>query len=453
MEHHIVISEEIIQEQTNKSKEGNIKGNRGGEAMEGKSSDHRVDQAKEYYEKKMRVTKPIALDDLFKRRSLKPGDPEIEVRSVLLYGNPGAGKTCITKVIAHKWALGEMAQEFKAVYVVPARILNTTELAEQKLSRLEGAISKICFCGSPNAFKYEDLLLQVEDDLNDPSTLLVLDGLDEANDHTRELVSTVWKRSCKVLLLSRPYNMRDLETRVDIQVECLGFNDEQLRDYIKSELSEKEAPKFIRSLYKNTAMWEMAHVPVTAHILCSLSKEHGDSFEKEGKGTTTFQIYNEMANYVWKRFEEKPAGKNIKKVELFRDLEKIAFESLRIGKIYMYERFVMLHATSKNAAQTFKESGLLLFVLEGKQYQFPHLTFQEYFAGRYIARMLKQKGSDEETRVLDFIHKGKYDKKHDLMLTFAMHAFAESRNKQALKELLSIVDTQPVEVLGVRHLF
>ena len=369
---------------------------------------------------------------------------------MLLYGNPGSGKTCITRVVAHKWALGEMAQDLSAVYVVPVRVLNGVESRGRKLTTLEEAITQICFHDSQHPFEYEDLLPQVEHDLADPSTLLMLDGMDEANEYARELVSAVWKRSCKVLLLSRPYNMRDLETRVDVQVECLGFNDEQLRDYIRSELSEDEAPRLISSLEKAAAMWEMAHTPVTAHILCSLSKERGGAIE-EGKRANTFQIYNDMANYVWKRFEEKRAEGKVQKVELFQDLERIAFEALRKGLILIHERFVMEHATSKNAARTFKESGLLLLVLEGKEYQFPHLTFQEYFAGRYIARVLRQKGSDEKTRVLDFIRGGKYDGKHALTLTFAMHAFARGRNRHALEELISIVDEKPVEVLGIRH--
>ena len=451
MRHHIVICDEIIKEQGFKSKDGMDKTIQRMKKGEKRSSSRRRDQAKEHYENKTRVTKPIALEDLFKRRSLKPGDPESEVRSVLLYGNPGCGKTCITRVIAHKWALGEMAQDLSAVYVVPVRVLNSVASREQKLTRLEEAISQICFRGSQHAFEYEDLLSQVEHDLADPSTLLMLDGLDEANDYARELVSTIWKRSCKVLLLSRPYNVRDLETRVDVQVECVGFNDEQLRDYVRSELSEDEGPKLISSLENTAAMWEMAHTPVTAQILCSLWKEHGGAIEEEAKRANTFQIYNDMANYVWKRFEQKEASRNVQKVELFKDLEKIAFEALRKGLILIHERFVMEHATSKNVARTFKASGLLLLVLEGKEYQFPHLTFQEYFAGRYIAKALKQKGSDEGTRVLDFIREGKYDGKHALTLKFAMHAFAEGRNKHALKELLSTVDEQPVEILGIRH--
>ena len=468
MKHHVVISEEIIEERKTKSKkeaeeviqeveetEGKSSKEliQGVKETKGKSSTRRRDQAKEHYEKKRRVTKPIALDDLFKRRSLKPGDPESEVRSVLLYGNPGSGKTCITKVVAHKWALGEMAQEFETVYVVPVRALNGTDSKGQQWTSLEEAISRICFSKRNRASEYKDLALLIEDALDDRSTLLVVDGLDEANDNARELVSTTWERSCKVLFLSRPYNMRNVETRVDIQVECLGFNDEQLREYIRSELSDDEAPRFIRFLENTAAMWEMAHIPVTAHILCCLSTEHGTAVDEEKKRASAFQVYNDMANYVWKRFEEKQVARNVQKAELFNDLEKIAFESLRKGRILIHERFVMQHATSKNAARTFKESGLLLLVLEGQEYQFPHLTYQEYFAGRYIARMLKQKESDEKTRVLDFIREGKYDEKHKLTLTFAMHAFAKDRSKQALKELLSIINEQPVEVLGIRHFF
>ena len=172
------------------------------EEKEGESSNLRSDQAKKCYNEKTRVTKPIVLDDLFKRRCLKHGDPESEVRRVLLYGNPGYGKTCITKVVAHKWALGQMAQHFNAIYVVPVGILNRAKLKGRELTRLEEPISQICFSRRNHPFYLENVITQIEDDLDDPSTLLMIDGLDKANDHAMELLSTVWERSCKVLLLS-----------------------------------------------------------------------------------------------------------------------------------------------------------------------------------------------------------------------------------------------------------
>ena len=453
MKHHVVISEEVVEERGLKSREGIQEVAQGEAEREGESSNRGRDQAKEYYEKKTRVTKPIALDDLFKPRSLKPGDPESEVRRVLLYGNPGSGKTCITKAVAHKWALGEMAKDLDAVYVVPVRVLNGAEHNGQKWTRLEEAISQICFSGSKLDFDCEDLAAQVKHDLDDPATMLMVDGLDEANESAIELLSTVWERSCKVLLLSRPYNMRNVETRVDIQVECLGFNDQHLRDYVKSELSEDDAPRLIRSLENSSAMWEMAHIPVTAHILCSLSKDHGTSIEERGERASVFQIYNDMANYVWKRFKTKPTATNVKRSELFDDLERIAFETLRKGLILIPPRLVTRYATSTDAAGTFKESGLLLLVLEGREYQFPHLTFQEYFAGRHIAKSLRNLGSDERTRVLDFIREEKYNQKHALTLSFAMHAYAEGGSKLALQKMLSIIDEDPIEVLGIQHFF
>ena len=446
MKHYVIISEEVPEECTDAVTCGI-------EERNARSSNRGRDQAKENDEQKRRVAKPIVPEGLFKRRSLKYRAPESEIRRVLLYGNHGTGKTCITKLIAHRWALGEMAHEFDVVYVVPVRALNSTEHKGQQWERLEVAISQICFPKRNDTFDFEDLVAQIQDELDSPSTLLMVDGLDEANDDSRELVSNIWGRSCKVLLLSRPYNMENVDTRVDLHVECLGFNDRHLQDYIESELSEDDAPRLIRLLEHSDVVWEMAHTPVAACILCSLWKERGGAVEDEGRRTSTFHAYSDMANHVWKKFEERQRERTVKKSELFGYLEKIAFEALQSGAILVHERSVMKHATSVRVAQTFKERGLPLLTLNGQEYQFPHLTFQEYFAGRYVARSLKQKGSDEERRALDFIREGKYNEKHALTLSFAMHAFARGRSKNALKEMLAIVDQQPVEVLGIRHFF
>ena len=449
MEHHIVVYEEIVEKGRIERRE-----ERGGDKTKGESSTiQKIDASKDCYERKRKVATPISLEDLFKPRSFEAGVGKSDVRRVLLYGNPGSGKTCISKAIAHKWAIGEILQELEAVYVIPIRRLNLAKAKGARGEAIEEVVAQMCFKQKGSNVDFEKLKTQINDDLDMSSTLLVFDGLDEADDDARKMVSEAGKGKCKTLILTRPYNLRGLLTKVDIQFECLGFNDQQLENYINKELQPNEASRLIHSLQQDLGMWETAHTPVTAHILCSLSKQHGTSIENRGRRASMFQIYGDITNYAWERFKERPEARMVNKDTVFGDLEKIAFEALRSGQILIEERIVKSHATSTNTTGVFKESGFLLFVLEGQQYKFPHLTFQEYFAGRFIANSLKNKGSDEERRVLKFIREGKYSQKNALALSFAMHALAQKQSKLALQEILTLVDEKPIEVLGIQHFF
>ena len=464
MEYHVVAYEEItekrILDKTRKQHKDEEE-ETGGESSARKDEDKEMgvesstinkrDDPREYCEQKKRVTTPISIEDLFKPRSLQAGVGKNDIRRVLLYGNPGSGKTCISKAIAHKWAMGEILQELEAVYVVPIRRLNLAKAKGGRGEAIEEVVARMCFKQKGSDDEFEKLKTQINDDLDMSSTLLVFDGLDEADDDARDFLSEAEKGECKLLILTRPYNLRGIQTRVDCRFECLGFNDQQLERYINKELQHDEASRLVHALRQNRGMWETAHTPVTAHILCSLSKAHGTSIEYRGERASMFRIYGNMANFVWERFKERPEARMANKDTVFGDLEKIAFEALRSGQILIEERIVKSQTTSTNTTKIFKESGFLLLILEGQQYQFPHLTFQEYFAGRFIANSLKSRGSDEESRVLNFIQAEKYNQKHELTMHFAVNAFAKSRREDALHEMLSIIDDQPVEVLGIQH--
>ena len=454
MEFHVVVYAEIIEARKIERREEHYKGD--GDEIEGESSTtQKRDNPKEYCEQK-KVATPVSIEDLFKPRSLEAGVVKSDIQRVLLYGNPGTGKTCIGKSIAYKWASGEILQDFEAIYVVPIRRLNIARAKGVRGEALEEVVAHTCFTQKGSDVEFEELKAQVNDDLHMSSTLLIFDGLDEADDDARELIFDAERRSCRLLILTRPYNLRRMQERVDIQFECLGFDDEQLRNFIRKELDEDEASKILKSLVENQAMWEMVHVPVLAHILCTMSKQKKTTVEGLRKKTNMFRIYNDMANCVWKRFEDKPQLQTtvINKVTFFNDLEEIAFEALRTGQTLIEETIVISCTTLKDSLKIMKNSGFLLRALEEDEYQFSHKTFQEFFAGRYIARyLLKKETSSEKIRVERFFRRIKYTETCELTLFFVMHAFAEACGKDALDEMLSILDEQPVEILGIQHLF
>ena len=182
MEHHVVMYEEIIEKSKTERKEEQCKERDGGETEGESSTIQERDDSKEYYEQKKKVRTPISVEDLFKPRSLAADIDKSDIRRVLLYGNPGSGKTCISKAIAHKWALGKMLQEFKALYLVPIRRLNYVKAKGGRGVALKEVIAQMCFEQKGSDAEFEELKIQVNDDLDVSSTLLVFDGLDEAND-------------------------------------------------------------------------------------------------------------------------------------------------------------------------------------------------------------------------------------------------------------------------------
>ena len=430
MEHHVVMYKEF---------------------SEKRRTEERDENPEEHHEQKKNIPTPVCIKDLFRPRSLEAGTGESEIRKVLLYGNPGSGKTCIGKVIAHKWARGEMMQEFKAIYVIPIRRLNIAKAKGVRGESLEELVANTCFEQKGSDAEFEELRTQVKDDLNVPSTLFIFDGLEEADDDARERLSEVEKSECKLLILTRPYNLQHMKKRVDIQFECLGFDDGQLENFISKELDEVDASKLTQSFLKNRELWKIVHIPLAAHVLCSLSKRRGTVIDGLRRKASIFRIFGHMATYVWEGYQNNPQTKNVHKKIFFEDLEEVAFKALMSGQVEIDEELVE-ECTQWNS-KAISQSGFLLRTLESGECRFWHKTFQEFFAGRHIAKCMLGESATKKREVEEFIQRGKYTEKHMLTISFAMHALTKACKEDALNCMFSTLDEQPIELLGVQHLF
>ena len=120
----------------------------------------REDQVASHHMRLEEVKTPIALQDLFKARSVRPDKPVQAVDRILLTGDPGTGKTTVSKKLAYLWSEKQWGQEFHTLYLLPVRNLQKDRYNEdnyRKLNTLATAIVNNCFIPPSNEDEYKRL--------------------------------------------------------------------------------------------------------------------------------------------------------------------------------------------------------------------------------------------------------------------------------------------------------
>lgn len=93
-----------------------------------------------------------------------------------------------------------------------------------------------------------------------------------------------------------------LISKVDIEMECIGMDDEQLERFFSREMTPSEKELLMSYLRNKTTMWAMAHIPLISTILCLLWKAKGAKSAKEALGTSENDLYTKMTHYIWERY-------------------------------------------------------------------------------------------------------------------------------------------------------
>ena len=321
-------------------------------------------------------------------------------RTILIEGDPGMGKTTYCQKLAYDWATKKDKWDPSFPEIEVLLLLKCNEIQSNIWEAIDDQIlpeemedqAKECF------FKF------IRE--NQSKVLLVLDGLDEVDpSNLKFLFSLIQGKElsgCYIVVTSRHEAGSKVRRYCDTLWEIEGFTKKDAESFIlkyfKNINKEHLAWKLIERIWdvpflfesqQDRDLSELTKNPLNTALLCVICEDFEGVIP-----TSRTELYTEIVLCVLRRYEQKQglASKNedlmtVYKKELI-DLGRMALESLLKGELYFEKHksdggFIVL---SKFGFLSLQAGGSKRKVVV--RYAFLHKSFQEFFAGLYLAYKL-----------------------------------------------------------------
>ena len=360
-------------------------------------------------------------------------------RTILIEGDPGMGKTTYCQKLAYDWATkkDEWDPSFPEIEVL--LLLKCNEIQSNIWEAIDDQIlpeeiedqAKECF------FKF------IRE--NQSKVLLVLDGLDEVDPSNLKLLSSLIQgkelSGCYIVVTSRQEAgstvRRYFDTLWEIEGFTMDYAESFILKYFKNINKEHLAWKLLESVWtlpfllqsqQNRDLRELTKNPLNTALLCVICEDFEGVFP-----TSRTELYTEIVLCVLRRYERKKglASKNedlmtVYKIELI-ELGRRALESLLKGELYFEEH------KSDGGLIVLSKFGFLSLQTGGSKrkvvvrYAFLHKSFQEFFAGFYLAHKLIEGEIECESVVTD----QRYENELDQVFLFTIGILVSTSERTA----------------------
>ena len=158
-----------------------------------------------------------------------------------------------------------------------------------------------------------------------PTTLVILDGLDERAGACKEILIQAQAGTHKLLMLSRPYGIETERQTVDIEIEHVGFNRAQLKAYVESEVPNRyRSAELLGYIDKHANIRSIAHIPVNLQILCALWQDEDYDVRSVSHQGSLPGLYRLVTDFTWQRYTKKWGLADENEEEVFDTLGQIA---------------------------------------------------------------------------------------------------------------------------------
>jgi len=305
----------------------------------------------------------------------------------LIYGKAGIGKTTLCKYIAYKWAKGELYQEFEYVIYISLR--------EWKTKGLKGAIKDYYYSQDEEKITFDIKA-------NNSKILFLFDGYDELNgDKKKDLTKEIEHYSLThYIITTRPYGYQKSDFRVDEYFETIGFTDEDVEKYVDAFFKENQdkAKSLKVYLQNNINIKQIGYIPLILEMICSQWEQK--EFSKSLSMTEIYtQVVEDMLNKYSAQKDDKRVYKRKNRKKIKEQLGKLSFMGLTKQTILFDGNFI---EESIEDIDFFEGNTIYsgLLKLDDKEkdlldnnFEFLHLTFQEYFSALYISTLSEEEQS------------------------------------------------------------
>ena len=306
---------------------------------------------------------------------------------VLIEGEPGMGKTTYCQKLVFDWAskeCDEWDESFPRIDVL--LLLRCREIKTTILDAIEEQIL-------PDEIKPEEKEMFFQFLKENPSkVLLVLDGLDETDPQKLEMYLKLIQRKqlpgCYIVVTSRSDAGSKVRPYTDTSLTIVGFTKPDAECYIRKHFQHAEhlAEELLSKVNSDYDLRALTQNPLNTLLLCVIFEDL-----KGILPTNRTQLYVEIVLFILRRYESKNGLSNrgkdlllVYKEELMM-LGETALDSLRKRELYFDDH-----------KGEIKESLLMKFGFFSIQsggskrapcdrYGFFHKSFQEFFAGYFLA--------------------------------------------------------------------
>jgi len=107
------------------------------------------------------------------------------------------------------------------------------------------------------------------------------------------------------------------------------------------------------------------------------------------------------------------------------------------------------HALNLGILKSFNQKGIGTQIETDKDHYFIHLSFQEYFAARYVMHPLRKPSSEQ---AIEFIKYQKYNQRYTLVFTFMSGLLVNDDLEFSSNIFWDSIMSEPIDLVGIRHI-